>query len=151
MPVFNLAANLEFPLRHHHPSGLAVFELDVNRKNSNADFMLDADPAISILRQRHNAFARETIPRAHNWMARKWQFACRREDPQPARHFFFFRRQNKDRLRQIHLARDLLHSLVAESFGFGKDREGIATESSIGEYVELNEVVVGQSLNPPTK
>src|SRR5207302_8205974 len=88
---------LKLALSHHYATGLAFFELDIDRQHSNADFMLDADPTISILRQRDNAVARETIPRANNWMARKWQFARWREDAQTPQHCFFFRRQNKDR------------------------------------------------------
>ena len=104
--------------------------------------MLEMDPAIAVLGKRHDAFARQAIPGTNDWVARKRKFVARCKYPQATQCFFFFRGEDENRFRQIHLASDLLHPLVGDSFGFRKNRQRIPAKGPIGEYIQLNESII---------
>src|SRR5882672_9159256 len=84
--VVNLTVDLKLSLRHYHLHRHAIFEFDVNRKDTNADFMMNARPAIATFGERDNSFARQRVPRTDNWMPGKRNFACGREDSETAQH-----------------------------------------------------------------
>ena len=56
------------------------------------------------------------------------------------------RLEHKDGLREIHLARNLHHLIVGQSFSLRKHRQRIARKRFAGENVELNETMVAQCL-----
>jgi hypothetical protein len=103
-------------------------------------------PAVAAFRRRHYAFARQAIPGAGDRMTGKRQFARRREDAQASRHALFIRGQHEHGFGKIHLARDLLHLFVGDPFCFRKHGERIAGKGAVGEYIELNEIVLGHWL-----
>jgi len=65
-----------------------------------------------------------------------------REDTQTLQAHVIARWKDEDRLGQIHLARYLLHLFVRETFGFGKDRERIATKNTIRKDIQLQEIIL---------
>src|SRR6266496_1638171 len=78
--VVNLIEGLKLSLSHYHLEGLTVFELDIYRQNSDANFVMNARPAVSVGGQGNNAFARQDVPCAHDRMACKRNLARGRED-----------------------------------------------------------------------
>ena len=68
-------------------TGLSVFKLDIDRQDSDPDFVKDALPAIAAVGKRDHTFPRECGPRADNRMARKRNLARGREDAQASQYF----------------------------------------------------------------
>ena len=58
------------------------------------------------------------------------------------KHFVRFRLQHEDGFRQIHLARDLHHLFVADTFRFGKHRERVTAKSAFSKNVELEKIII---------
>ena len=74
-------------LGHNHLHRLAVFKFDIDRQDSDPDFVKDALPSVSAFGNRNHAFACEGGPGADNRMARKRNLARGREDTQASQHF----------------------------------------------------------------
>ena len=75
-------------------------------------------------------------------MARKRNLTHGREDAQPPQYVFVLGFEHENRLRQIHLARDLHHALVADPFSFGKHGERIAAKRLVRENVQLQKTML---------
>src|SRR6185369_8969416 len=66
---------------------------------------------------------------------------ARREDPNSPSVRRVAGRQDEGRFREVELARDHLHRLRADPASIGQDRQLVAAERLVGEYVEDHEVV----------
>src|SRR5258708_40118954 len=108
--------------------------------------MFQMDPAAAAFGRRHRACARQTPPGAHDRMTGEWQFTAGREDAELSQDAFCFRREHENGFRQIHLARDPLHLLIADPVAFGKHGERVAAERLVGENIKLNKIVAAQDL-----
>jgi hypothetical protein len=112
----------------------AAFELDWNRP----DLLLEDETRR--VRRRHPV--RGQHPRGTDGrMSREGQLARGREDPERGDTIRARRGEEKDRLREVHLAGDLLHDRVVESAAIQKNRERVATEHAVGEHIDLHEPV----------
>ena len=74
-------------------------------------------------------------------MAGERYFDLGREDAQAPSVSRIRGRCHEDRLREVELARDLLHTLAVEPAGVGKHRQLIAAERPVGENVTSVEAV----------
>ena len=128
MCIVDLVENLKLALRHHNLHRLPVLKLDINRQNADSDFVIDTRASVAAVWKRNKTFARERVPGPDNRMTGKRNFANRREDAQATQNFVSLRirLQHEDCLRQIHLASDLHHRLIAETFRFWKHCQRIA-------------------------
>src|SRR5829696_2213477 len=86
--IVDLVDDFEGALSHHHLDGLSIFEFDIDRQNTDADFVKDPLPAVAAVRQWDHAFACQGSPGADNRMARKRNLAHGRKDTQASQRLF---------------------------------------------------------------
>src|ERR1700752_1216980 len=145
---------LKRTLSHNYLDWLFSFELNIDRQYADSNFLINADP-VSFIRFWYDAFARQHIPRSHDWMSGKGQFTRWRKDSQTTknlrrRHFLSFVLlsilevswlQHKYCFREIHLPGNVHHLFIGEPFRFRKYCEWIPGKSTISKHVDLNKSI----------
>lgn len=86
--VVDLGNDLEGALSHDDLDWLSIFEFDINRQDSDSDFVKDSLPAIAAVGKRDHGLARERSPCSDNRMAGKRDLTHRRKDTQASQYLF---------------------------------------------------------------
>src|SRR5207253_3455538 len=115
-----------------HPENDTAVLLDTAHSHRTHAFLEDElERAI-----RHQPFVGEDPRGADGRMARELQLAKWREDAHLRRMRAIFGRQDKRRLREVHLTRDALHRFGPEVMTIQHDRKLVARKWLLGEDVD---------------
>src|ERR1043166_5637902 len=84
LTVVDLVEDLKLALRHLDLDRITISEFDIDRQDSNADFVINALPTVATFGHWYHVFFRECGPGADDRMPSKRNLAHRREDAQLA-------------------------------------------------------------------